>query len=126
MDGTSPNEQLAKEYFKSVTQCASDWRTYLAVRRAIKESTIDLRAYFEEKGSFRGCKIPGVGQKTYDLLARIIREGVSTVAANIVELREEALRPKPGMPDAGGAISSDVTATGELHNTIRALEQEQG
>ncbi len=125
MDDTSPNEQLAKEYFKSVTQCASDWRSYLAVRRAIKESTIDLRAYLDKKGSFRGCKIPGIGRKTYDLLTRIIREGVSTVAADIVEQREEALRPKPGMPDAGSSISTDVTATGELHNAIRAMEQDQ-
>ena len=57
----TPNHQLAHEYFKAATQCSSGWLTYVAVRNAMIESEIDLRAYFLKHGSFRGCKIPGLG-----------------------------------------------------------------
>ena len=126
MNRTASNEQLAQEYFRSVTQCASDWRTYLAVRRAIRESPVDLRAYFNEHGSFRRCKVPGIGKKTYELLERILREGLATVAADIVERREDAMRPKPGIPAEDGGVQADEAETGEMHNAIRAIEECRG
>jgi hypothetical protein len=125
METITTNEQLAQAFFKCVSRCASDWRTYLKIRKAIAESPLDLRTYFDKCGSLRKCKVPGVGRKTVDLLERILREGSDSVTISITIERENALQPKPGKALPRPGIADDVSSVGALHNAIRIVEQDR-
>lgn len=127
MGAITSNEQLARAYFKCVSTCAGywPWRTYLKIKNAIAESSVDFRTHFDKYGSLRKCKAPGVGRKTLDLLEQIIREGSNSVAVSITTERENALQPKPGEALPSPDIADDVSSEGAVHNAIRIVEQDR-
>jgi hypothetical protein len=118
------NKELAAEYFKCVSRLASDWRTYLAIRKAIAESSFDFCEHFATKGSLRGCKVEGVGRKTLRVLEQIFREGSKAVAQEVIQQREGNLRPQPGGQSAI-EISDNVESLGTIDNARRAIEQDR-
>jgi hypothetical protein len=124
MQTIKDNEQLAAEYFKCVSQLASDWRTYLAIRKAIAESSFEFCKNFAIKGSLRGCKVAGVGQKTLRILEQIFREGSNAVSIEVIQQREDNLRPRPGA-DLTIEISDNVDTLGTIDNARRAIEQDR-
>ncbi len=117
------NEQLARDYFRCVSQCAASLDTYLSIRMRIMESLFDFRAHYEQHGSLRDCKIPGVGLKTIEILERLLSEGVTRVAATTAKEREESIRPMSGGASRDNILADqDASSSGALDNAIRAIE----
>jgi hypothetical protein len=125
MEPITTNQQLARAYFSCVSPCASDWRTYLKIRKAIAESSLDLRSHFVKFGSLRKCKLPGVGRKTLDLLERILREGCESVRTSVTIERENALQQKPDNALPSPGIDDDASSLGALDDAIRIVEKDR-
>jgi hypothetical protein len=123
MHTITDNKQLAAEYFKCVSPLASDWRTYLAIRKAIAESSFDFCKRFRTKGSLGGCKVVGIGRQTLHILERILREGSDAVSRVVMQQRENGLRPQPGT-EVSTEISDNAEMLGIVDNARRALEQD--
>jgi len=88
------NAVLAKQYFRVVSQYSQCWVTYLLVEKLISNSSIDIVAYYDKRGSLKGLAITGVGAKTIKILEALLSKGEYTVKSEVASAKQDMFRPK--------------------------------
>jgi hypothetical protein len=114
------NIQLGRAYFRCASQYSGDLRSYLRVRKAIAESSVNFVGHFTTHGSLRSCKVPGVGRKTLEILERILREGITAVSKSVVEERIIQIQSQHNSPTDSEGSNSEPP--GVWDNAVRAVE----
>jgi len=114
-----PNRHLAKAYFTVAAQSSASWDTYITIRNRLAECSIDIAAEYEEHGSLKKFKVPGIGAKTKGILESILEKGIIKARNSHVTKKDEAIQKQffaHGRPQR----ESDPDYTD------RGLTQEQG